>query len=176
MPSIIYFGDGYFYPRDHNHMRKVIMATLALFPMLLHAQATPPATTQPAGGASTLQAELGRPKDLVASADTNRSAMPAAAPLRISSGVVAPKLVYSVAVSSEGTYNPISIKQTYVVEMTVGKDGQPSGVKIIESAGLPMNRNVVEAVKHYRFTPGTLDNQPIDFPVKLAIVVDNPHR
>lgn len=157
-------------------MRKVIVATLALFPMLLHAQANTPATTQSAGAASTLQAELGRPKDLLAAADTNRGTVPAATPLRISSGVVAPKLVYSTAIPAEGTYRPISVKQTYVVEMMVDPNGLPSEVKILESAGATMDRNVVQAVKQYRFKPGTLDNQPISFPVKLAVVVDNPLR
>lgn len=152
------------------------MATLALFPMLLHAQATPPAKTQPAGGASTLQAELGRPKDLVASADTNHSATPTATSFRVSSGIVAPKLVHSIAIVSEGNANPISVKQTYVVEMTVDKSGQPSDVKMVSSTGVALRRNVLAAVKQYRFTPGTLDEQPIDFPVRLAVVVDNSSR
>jgi TonB family protein len=157
-------------------MLKVLVATVALFPVMLHAQLTTPAQTQSAGAASTLQAELGRPKNFIATADTTRGSLPAATPLRVSSGVVAPKLVYSVAVASEGTYTPISIKQTYVVEMMVDTTGRPSEVKIVKSAGFAMNRNVLEAVKQYRFTPGTLDNQPISFPVSLAVIVENPLR
>jgi TonB family protein len=158
-------------------MRKVIVAALVLSPMLLHAQANTPATTQPAGTASTLQAELARPKDLIATAaDTNRGTTPVAAPVRVSSGVVAPKLVYSIAVPAERIYRPISVRQTYVVEMMVDRNGLPSDLKIVESAGPTMDKNVLEAVKQYRFKPGTLDNQPISFPVKLAVVIDNPMR
>jgi len=155
-------------------MRKVIVATLALFPMLLHAQANSPAKTQSDGTASTLQAELGRPNELSAAVDTTRSVKSAATPLRVSSGVVIPKLLYSVDISSEGAYVAPSIRKTYVVEMTVDTNGEPSDMKVVQSDNAVMSRNVLEAVRQYRFKPGTLDNQPINFPVSLEVVVKSP--
>lgn len=150
------------------------MAALALSPMLLHAQANSPAKTQSVGTASTLQAELGRPDALSAAVDTARNAKPAATPLRVSSGVVAPKLVRIVDVSAEGTFTAPLTAKTYVVEMTVSKNGDPSDMKIVQSDNALMSRNVLEAVKQYHFKPGTLDDQPIDFPLSLEVVVKAP--
>jgi len=48
-------------------MRSVIVATLALTPMLLHAQANSPAQPQTSGTSTTLQSKLIRPNDIVAS-------------------------------------------------------------------------------------------------------------
>ena len=45
-------------------MRKVIVATLALTPMLLHAQASSPAQPQTSGTSTTLQSKLIQPSDL----------------------------------------------------------------------------------------------------------------
>jgi hypothetical protein len=155
-------------------MRKVIMAALALSPMLLHAQANSPAKTQSVGTASTLQAELGRPDALSAAVNTTRDAKPAATPLRVSSGVVAPKLVHTVDVSAEGTFTALLTAKTYVIEMTVSKNGDPSDLKVTQSDNAVMSRNILEAVRQYRFKPGTLDNQPIDFPLALEVVVKAP--
>jgi TonB family protein len=155
-------------------MRKVIVTALALFPMLLHAQANTPAKTQSSGAASTLQAELGRPKEFSAAVDTTRSVTPAATPLRVSTGVVAPKLLSTVDIPSDGINAIPGIRKTYVVEMTVDKNGEPSNVKIVESTGPTLDKNVLDAVRQYRFKPGTLDHQPIDFPVSLALEVKNP--
>jgi TonB family protein len=155
-------------------MRKVIVTALALFPMLLHAQANTPAKTQSSSAASTLQAELGRPMEFSAAVNTTRSATPAATPPRVSTGVVAPKLLSTVDISSEGINAIPGIRKKYVLEMTVDKNGEPSNVKIVESTGPTMDKNVLEAVRQYRFKPGTLDHQPVSFPVSLAIVVKSP--
>jgi TonB family protein len=156
-------------------MRKVIVTALALFPMLLHAQANTPANAQSSGTASTLQAELGRPKEFSAAVDTTRSATPAATPLRVSSGVVVPKLLHTVDISSEGINAIPGIRKTYVVEMTVDKNGEPDNVRIVQSEAATMDKNVLDAVRQYRFKPGTLDHQPISFPVSLALVVKSPN-
>ena len=58
--------------------------------------------------------------------------------------------------------------------MTVDKNGEPSNVKIVESTGPTLDKNVLDAVRQYRFKPGTLDHQPVDFPVSLALEVKNP--
>ena len=75
-------------------MRKVIVATLALTPMLLHAQANSPAQTQ-SSPSSTLQSKLVQPKEFNTSEADHGAA--SVAPLRISTGVTAPKLVHTVA-------------------------------------------------------------------------------
>ena len=55
--------------------------------------------------------------------------------------------------------------------MTVDASGKPTDLKIVQSVNSVMDRNVLNAVSQYRFTPGTLDNQPTAVPVNLAIVL-----
>jgi TonB family protein len=155
-------------------MRKVIVATLALTPMLLHAQANSPAQTQTSGTPSTLQSKLVQPKEFNASEADHGTAH--VAPVRISTGVVAPKLISTVQIESDSTTTPrgFTIDRKTVVEMTVDATGKPSDLKIVGSLGPAMDHNVLAAVSQYRFTPGTLDGQPTTVPVNLEIVLRSP--
>jgi TonB family protein len=149
-------------------MRKVIVATLALTPMLLHAQANSPAQTQ-SSPASTLQSKLVQPKELNAS----EAVASTTSPLRISTGVGAPKLIHTVAIESDSSWIPtgFTFDRKTVVEMTVDATGKPSDLKILQSLGPVMDHNVLAAVSQYRFTPGTLDGAPTNVPVNLQVVL-----
>jgi hypothetical protein len=153
-------------------MRKVIVATLALTPMLLHAQANSPAQTQPSPTSTTLQSKLVQPKELNAS-EADRSAVPTSTPLRISTGVASPKLIYTVAIESDSDFIPrgFVFDRKTVVEMTVDATGKPSGLKIVRSLGPVMDHNVLAAVSQYRFAPGTLDGAPTSVPVNLEVIL-----
>ena len=93
-------------------MRKVILATLALSPMLLHAQANSPAQPQ----ASTLQSRLEQPNDFAADRGVTAST-----PLRVSTGVVAPKLVRATTIASTDEWytRRSAFDKKVVVEMLV---------------------------------------------------------
>jgi TonB family protein len=145
-----------------DNMRRVIVATLALSPMLLHAQANSPAKTQ-TSAATTLRSEL------VAPALTGSDSVGTTTSVRISTGVNAPKLIHTVAIESDSSENPF--ERTAIVSMTVDPSGKPTDLKIVQSVNPVMDRNVLAAVSQYRFTPGTLDNQPTAIPVNLAVVL-----
>jgi TonB family protein len=155
-------------------MRKVIMATaLALSPVLLHAQANSPAQPQ----SSTLQAGLNQPKELAAAAaNTNRTVTTTTR--RISTGVVAPKLIHTVEISTNGDliWSVSRLSKTVVVGMIVDENGKPTDLKIVQSAGGALDKNVLTAVSQYRFTPGTVSNQPTASPVNLEIEMLSPSR
>ena len=150
-------------------MRKVIVASLALFPMLLHAQANSPAQPQASSNQPNLQSRLIEPKALGAGSDSTN----AAAPARISTGVVAPKLTHSlyIPLDADLAWRALPTERTSVVEMIVNADGKPSDLKIVESVNPVMDKNVLEAVSQYRFKPGTLDDQPTAVPVTLRILM-----
>jgi TonB family protein len=152
---------------EMNIMRRIIVAALALSPMLLHAQANSPAKTQAA--TPTLHSELVAPTFTGSESDRGSTST---APLRVSTGVNAPKLVYTVAVESDAEFAPTAqFDRTAVVAMTVDPSGKPTDLKIVQSVNAVMDRNVLNAVSQYRFTPGTLDNQPTAVPVNLAVVL-----
>jgi Gram-negative bacterial TonB protein C-terminal len=157
-------------------MRKVIVAALLLTPMLLHAQANSPAQTQSTGAPSTLQSKLVQPKEFNAS-DADHSTT-TAAPLRISTGVTAPKLISTIQIESDSDGIPrgFTTERKTVVAMTVDATGKPSNLKIVESLGPLMDHNVLAAVGQYRFTPGTLDGHPTAIPVNLEVVLRSSLR
>jgi len=150
-------------------MRRVIAAAaLALSPLLLHAQANSPAQPQ----SSTLQAGLYQPREIAAAAAaTTHTASTTTGTRRVSTGVVAPKLIHTVDISSSGDmlWKLTPVDRMVVVGMVVDESGKPTNLKIVRSAGPALDRNVLEAVSQYRFQPGTVSDQPTASPLNLEI-------
>ena len=146
-------------------MRSLIFATLALSPMLLQAQANSPAQPQ----TQVLQSSLERPDNLAG----DRSA--AATSPRVSTGVVAPRVTHTtdIATTDEWYTRRAAFDNKVVVEMLVDATGVPSDLKVVNSLGADMDKNVLTAVSQYRFKPGTLDRQPVAVPLKLEILLHN---
>jgi TonB family protein len=156
-------------------MRRVIVATLALTPMLLHAQANSPA--QPQSSAPTILLSKLDPRELHAP-EAGAGAATTTTPVRISTGVTAPKLVHAIDVESTPDYAAQNFvkDKTVVVAMTVDATGKPSDLKIVQSLDPAMDKNVLTAVSQYRFQPGTLDGAPTAIPVNLEVTLHNPTR
>jgi TonB family protein len=153
------------------------MATLALFPMLIHAQVNSPAQQQSLDNGSSLQARLSEPSELKATADPSPTATSPTAPLRVSTGVVAPKLVYTTDIPTDGdeAWTVLPMHKTAVVALVVDKTGKPTDLKIVQSVGDAMDKNVLAAVSQYRFTPATVSHEVVNAPVNLAIeIVGDP--
>jgi TonB family protein len=97
---------------------------------------------------------------------------------RISTGVIAPKLIYKVDVLTDSTGEARMVNNDckVVVGMIVDKSGKPSDLRILQSAGPSVDASVLAAVSQYRFTPGTVSNQPVATPVNLEVVISNTYR
>jgi len=147
-------------------MRKALLATLALSPVLLHAQANSPAQ---------LESKLSAAPAIGPAAD--RGAI-TTKPLRVSTGVAKPKLIHQVEVTTDNVWplTAAGVSRTVVVGMVVDKNGVPTDLKIVRSAGPELDHNVLAAVAQYRFKPGTVSDQPVDFPVNLEMTLLSPAR
>ena len=134
-------------------MRNITVAILSLSSFMLHAQASTPAQTQVASDGS-------------------------ASIRRVSTGVIAPKLVYKVDViaNSASAARELSADTKVLVGMIVDKSGKPSDLKILQSAGSDVDASVLAAVSQYRFTPGMVSNQPIATPLDLEVIISNSYR
>ena len=55
--------------------------------------------------------------------------------------------------------------------MIVNENGVPNDLEVVGSNAFVSNQNVLAAVSQYRFTPGTLPNQPTAVPANLEITV-----
>lgn len=157
-------------------MRKALVATLALSPLLLHAQARLPAQTDPSPNAPVLQSSLVDSASASPSANPDIATIGGAKTLRISTGVVRPKLIHTVDIvqATDWLSRIAGTDRTVTVDMTVDETGKPTDLKIVQSADPSMNENVLEAVRHYRFKPGTVSGQPTPVPVTLELTVRTP--
>ncbi|MGC1782782.1 MAG: energy transducer TonB [Acidobacteriaceae bacterium] len=107
-------------------------------------------------------------------AQTAPPAQPAsAATIHVSSGVVPPKLIHTFAVYWSG--DPTPLGRTAIVQMNVDPTGKPTHLKVVRSLGPLVDQSVLESVSHYRFVPGTLDNQPTTIPLTLEVTVLRPN-
>ena len=90
-------------------MRKLIVAILSLSSVMLHAQASTPAQTQVATNGPAPQVK------------------------RVSTGVIAPKLIYNVDVVADSTSTARFLNNDcrVVVGMIVDKTGKPEDLKIV---------------------------------------------
>ena len=151
-------------------MRKVIVAALALSPMLLHAQANSPAQPKVLSNAVVLESRLVQPKIFGALTDPDHTAANTAP--RVTTGVTPPKLVYKAQIASDGLSQwSAPGERTAVVSLVVDEKGLPSDVKMVKSVGPVLDQNILEAVKRYRYEPGSLNHQPTAVPVNLEIVI-----
>jgi TonB family protein len=134
-------------------MRNITVAILSLSSLMLHAQASTPAPTQVASNGP-------------------------AQVKRVSTGVIAPKLIYKVDVVADSTDTARLFNNdcTVVVGMVVDKTGKPTDLKIVKSAAPGVDQSVLTAVSQYRFAPGTVSNEPIAMPVNLEVFITNSYR
>ena len=155
---------------------KLVVAVLALSPLMLHAKAITPAQPQVVSSVPGLQAKLERPLQLFVASGPDVHPLHAG-DRPVSSGVTTPKLIHSVGV--ETSSDSLCLENNnckFVVEMTVDALGKPSDLKMIQSSNVAMDWSVLHAVGKYRFTPAMLNNQRIAMPVDLEVDIDNSSR
>lgn len=147
--------------------RSVLLAALALTPSLLHAQAASPAQT---ATPQVLQARATAPAAIKTATATDSGSS-----VRISTGVVAPKLIKKSDINAisglSGAFIPGDA--TVVVSMTVDATGKPTDLSIAQGYGPVVDQEVLNAVSQFRFQPGTLDGQPFALPVRLEVLIQH---
>lgn len=139
-------------------MHKILAASLFLSTVLL------PAQTVVNGQGAVLVAKNSEPT--VAASD-----VPMAHARRVSTGVIAPKLLSSptvrVALSDFPTENLST--QHVVVAFRVDEKGVPQNVHLLKSVNQTVDSRILAAVREYRFEPATLDDQTVAMDVNLNV-------
>ena len=90
---------------------------------------------------------------------------------RPGAGVVAPTLLWQVLPKYTADALERKIQGTVVLEVVVGRDGMPAAIRVARSldpGGL--DQEAIAAVRQWRFTPGRVDDTPVD--VLVTIWVD----
>jgi outer membrane biosynthesis protein TonB len=156
-------------------MHIIAIAAVALCPVLIQAQVNSPAPTQSAGQKTVLESRLAAPK--APGVSTDGTSVPVKHALRVSSGVVYPKLLekVNIAESSAWHWRASEEEKLAVVKFFVDKDGKPSQVTMVQSIGPGMDNDVLASVSRYRFKAGTLNDEPTPIEVELTVQIQNPH-
>jgi outer membrane biosynthesis protein TonB len=156
-------------------MRIIAIAVVALCPLLIQAQVNSPAPTQSAGQKTVLESRLAAPT--APGVSTDGTGVPVKHALRVSSGVVYPKLLekVNIAESSAWHWKASEEEKLAVVKFVVDKDGKPSQVTMVQSIGPVMDDDVLASVSRYRFKAGSLNHEPIPIEVDLTVRIQNPH-
>jgi TonB family protein len=146
--------------------RSLLVAALALTPALLHAQAASPAQNLQARLApvSAIKSDLKADGKATATATTK---------VRVSTGVVAPRLLAPVDLSmvAKNRSHVVSQDIRVVVTMTVDESGKPAQLAVAQSANENLDQEVLAVLGQARFQPGTLDGQPFPLPVRMQVII-----
>jgi len=104
-------------------------------------------------------------------ASTPASEADALTPARaVSTGVIPAHVLYAAAVEIPNSAT-IPNEAEVVLQLNVSQDGEARDIQVVKSDSVKLNPAVVDAVRKFRFRPATLDNQAIDIPMELTVVV-----
>ncbi len=148
-------------------MRKLFVSILVFSTVLLHAQ------TRTNGQGVTMEATnasstaLPSPAAAPTATDVNGS-YPAR---RISTGVIAPKLISNpkiVVATTDFADEDLSLQKA-VVSLKVNQEGSTQNVKMLQSVNPTVDARVLAAVRDFHFAPATLDGEAVPMDVQLVI-------
>jgi TonB family protein len=92
--------------------------------------------------------------------------------LRVSTGVKAPAILDTAAVTlPEGTLNSLPVGAAVGIELTVDQYGVPQNIRVVKSLSPSLDASVVEAVRHFHFRPGSMDNKPVPVDLNLTVTI-----
>ena len=73
----------------------------------------------------------------------------------------------------EPEYSEVARKAKYqgsvILYLEVDETGQPTNIKVLRSLGLGLDEKAIEAVKQWRFKPGTENGVPVTMPTQVKV-------
>lgn len=96
--------------------------------------------------------------------------VPQLKPLRIGGGVSAPGITFRVEPGYSEEARAAKLQGAVVLALIVDRNGLPRSIRVVKSLGMGLDEKAIEAVRKWRFKPGTKDGVPV--PVHATIEVN----
>ena len=90
-------------------------------------------------------------------------------PLRVGGDVKAPVIQHRVDPVYPDMARKTRVAGIVIVEAIINKDGSVEQVKVIKGLPMGMSESAVEAVKQWKFKPGTLNGEPVEVIFNLTV-------
>ena len=143
-------------------MKRTMLAILALSPVMMYGQVKSQA--QP-GSTPTLESSNVQPAAFAGLKTSDHVASPTV--VRVSSGITAPVLVYSVDVDREHIVLNGSADRVVRVGMTIDATGKPTDLKVLKSTDKFTDQAILTAASQYRYKPATLNGTAV--PMEMTV-------
>ena len=89
---------------------------------------------------------------------------------RVGNGVTAPVLAFKMEPGYSQEARTMKFQGTVILRIVVGVDGVPGNISVVRQLGSGLDEKAVEAVRQWRFKPGTKDGVPV--PVSAQVEVN----
>lgn len=87
----------------------------------------------------------------------------------VGGGVTAPTVVYRVEPQYSEEARKARYQGTVVLQTVVRRDGKVDVVNLVRSLGFGLDQNAIQALKEWRFRPGTMNGVPVDVIVNVEV-------
>jgi TonB family protein len=93
--------------------------------------------------------------------------------LRVSTGVKAPTILDTaqIALPQGMTLDALPSNAQVGLALTVDRNGVPENIRVVKSLTPSLDASVVEAVRHFHFRAGSIDNQPVPVDLNLTVTI-----
>ena len=89
---------------------------------------------------------------------------------QVKDGITAPRAIYQPDPEYSEEGRKAKYQGTAILGLTIGGEGLPYDVCVLNSLGFGLDERAIEAVKHWKFEPGVKDGHPV--PLRLSVEVD----
>lgn len=89
--------------------------------------------------------------------------------LRVGGGVSAPTVVYRIEPNYSEEARRARYQGSVVLSAIIRKDGSIQILKVIRGLGLGLDENAIEALKQWKFRPGTRSGEPVDVALNIEV-------
>src|SRR5262249_17070533 len=84
-------------------------------------------------------------------------------------GVSPPRLIFKVEPEYSEAARKAKYQGTVLLGLEVNTAGEPQNIKVARSLGLGLDEKAIEAVKQWRFKPGTKDGKPATLQTTIEV-------